>query len=245
MKTAFVTGAGGGLGREIALALGRNGHSLYVVDVAAEQLEETAALLRAAGTPVITRVVDVTSRAECFAAVADCVSQTGNLTVLVNCAGILRFDHFTEIPEDGWNRIVGVNFSGPVFLCQAALPHILSAKGNIVNVASALGLLGAAYAAAYASTKAALVSITKSLAMEYMDQPIRVNAVCPGGMATGMVAGVTHNPTFDVEKLKRYGGMRGMSHPSEVAAVVAFLASDAASAVHGAIWAADTGMNAG
>jgi NAD(P)-dependent dehydrogenase (short-subunit alcohol dehydrogenase family) len=245
MKTAFVTGAARGLGKEIATALARDGHALFLVDILADELEQTAGELRAAGHQVETRAIDVTSRADCFAAVEDCVQRTGNLTVLVNVAGILRMERFTDMPEDGWNRIVAVNLSGPVFICQAAIPHVIAAKGNIVNVTSATGLFGAAYASAYAATKAALNSITKTLAMEYMDEPIRVNAVCPGGMATPMTVAPQPPRDPDYEKLKRYAGMRGQSQPAEVAAVVAFLASDAASAVHGALWAADAGMSAG
>lgn len=245
MKTAFVTGAARGLGKEIAILLGRAGHHLYLADVLAEELEQTASAMRAEGHVVTTRVMDVTQREACFAAVEDCVARTGNLTVLVNVAGILRMERFTDMPEEGWNRILAVNLSGPVFLCQAAIPHLIAAKGNIVNVTSSTAFFGTPYASAYAATKAALNSVTKSLAMEYMDDPVRINAVCPGGMNTPMSAAPNWSDELDFEKLKRYGGMRGLSEPGEIAAVVAFLASDAASAVHGATWAADSGLSTG
>jgi NAD(P)-dependent dehydrogenase (short-subunit alcohol dehydrogenase family) len=245
MKTAFITGAARGLGREVAIALGRDGHALYLADILGDELERTAAELREAGHKVTTRVLDVRRRAECFAAVEDCVAQAGALDVLVNVAGILRMEHFTEMPEEGWNQILAVNLSGPVFLCQAAIPHLIAAKGNIVNVTSATGLFGAAYASAYAATKAAMNSITRTLAMEYTDQPIRINAVCPGAMTTPMTAAPVMPENANLEVLTRYRGLRGQMHPAELAAVVAFLASDAASAVHGALWAADGGMSAG
>ena len=244
-RTAFVTGAARGLGKEIARALGRDGHALYLGDVLAGRLEETAGELRALGYQVTTRCFDVSSREECFAAVADCVARCGDLTVLVNCAGIMRFDHFTEVPEDAWNRILAVNLSGPFFLCQAALPHVIAAKGNIVNVASSNGLMGTPYTGPYSATKAALINLTKTLAMEYVGQPIRINALCPGPMATEIAAGVTMPPEIDHAKVVRYSGQRGLAEAADVANVAAFLASDAAASVHGAVWTADVGTSAG
>lgn len=244
-KTAFVTGAARGLGKEIARALGRDGHRLYLVDILGDRLEETARELRDEGCEVSARVVDVSSRQQCRDAVADCVAATGNLTVLVNCAGIMRFDHFTDVPEEAWNRILAVNLSGPFFLIQAALPHVIEAKGNIVNVASSNGLMGTAYVAPYSATKAALINLTKTLAVEYAEAPIRVNAVCPGPMATEIAAGLQPPPTIRHEKVVRYSGLRGLAPAQDVANVVAFLASDAAASVHGAVWTADVGTSAG
>jgi NAD(P)-dependent dehydrogenase (short-subunit alcohol dehydrogenase family) len=244
-KTAFVTGAARGLGKEIARALGRDGCALYLIDILAERLEETAAELRAAGCKVATRAVDVSKKQACVDAVADCVACFGDLTVLVNCAGIFRFDHFTDVPEEAWHRILAVNLSGPFFLTQAALPHVIAARGNIVNVASSNGLIGTSYTGPYSATKAALISLTKTLAMEYVDQPIRVNAVCPGPMATELAAGASQPAGVDFAKVMRYSGQRGLADAADVANVVAFLASDAAASVHGAIWTADTGASAG
>ena len=190
-------------------------------------------------------MADVSSRQACVDAVADCVEKTGNLSVLVNCAGIVRIEHFADVPEEAWNRILAVNLSGPFFLTQAALPHILEAHGNVVMVASSNGLIGTPYTGPYSATKAGLISLTKTLAMEYAEAPIRVNAVCPGPMATEMVGTTTRPPTLDVAKIARYSGQRGFAEPADVASVVAFLASDAAAAVHGAIWTADVGVSAG
>ena len=245
VKTAFITGAARGLGKEIAHALGSDGHALYLVDILGERLEESAAELREAGFTVTTRVVDVSDRQQCVDAVADCVAQTGNLTVLVNCAAIMRMEHFTDVPEDAWNRILAVNLSGPFFLTQAALPHIIEAKGNVVNVASSNGLMGTPYTGPYSATKAALISLTKTLAMEYVEEPIRVNAVCPGPMATEIASGAIQSATIKHEKVVRYSGQRGLGSAADVARVVAFLASDAAAGVHGAIWTADLGTSAG
>ena len=244
-KTALITGAARGLGKEIARALAGAGHGLFLVDILAERLEETAREFREQGLAVATRVADISSHAQCVEAVADCVARSGDLTVLVNCAGIMNFNHFTDFTEESWNRILAVNLSGPFFITQAALPHVIAASGNIVNVASSNGLLGTPYAAPYSATKAALISLTKTLAMEYADQPIRVNAVCPGPMATEMAMEIAYPETLDFAKVMRYSGLRGMASAEDVASVVAFLASDAAASVHGAIWTADVGTTAG
>lgn len=244
-KVAFITGAARGLGREIALALGASGHRLYLVDILGDKLAATADELRAAGHEVIAREVDVSVRQQCVDAVADCAARFGELAVLVNCAAIVRMEHFTDVSEESWNRFIGVNLSGPFFLSQAALPHIIAARGNIVNVASSNGLMGTPYTGPYSATKAALISLTKTLAMEYVEEPIRVNAVCPGPMATEIGASTMPPPTIKREKIVRYSGQRGLADPADVASVVAFLASDAAASVHGAIWAADLGTTAG
>ncbi|MBV1686771.1 SDR family oxidoreductase [Novosphingobium sp. G106] len=244
-KVGFITGAARGLGREIALALGQDGHRLYLVDILADRLEATAAELREAGHEVIAQVVDVSVHQQCVDAVADCVARFGELAVLVNCAAIMRMEPFTDTPVETWNRILAVNLSGPFFLMQAALPHIISARGNIVNVASSNGLMGTAYTGPYSSTKAALISLTKTLAIEYAEEPIRVNAVCPGPMATEIADGVRPPPTIKHDKIVRYSGLRGLGDAGDVAKVVAFLASDAAVGVHGAIWTADLGTSAG
>ena len=244
-RVAFITGAARGLGREIAAALAGDGHRLYLVDILADRLEATAAELRAGGHDVTMRVVDVSDRQQCADAVADCVSQLGELAVLVNCAAVMRMEPLAGTSEEAWNRVLGVNLSGPFFLCQAAMPHIIAASGNIVNIASSNGLTGTPYTGPYSATKAALINLTKTLAMEFVEHPIRINAVCPGPMATEIASGVQPNPAIKHDKVLRYSGQRGMGSAGDVAKVVAFLASDAAAGVHGAIWTADLGTSAG
>lgn len=244
-STAFITGAARGLGKEIALAMAGRGHRLYLVDILEDRLEATAAELRAAGHEVAAHKVDVSSRQQCRDAVADCVARFGELAVLVNCAAVVSMDHLTDVSEETWNRILAVNLSGPFFLSQAALPHLIAAKGNIVNIASSNGLMGTPYTGPYSATKAALINLTKTFAMEYVEEPIRVNAVCPGPMATEIGASTMPPPTIKHDKIVRYSGQRGMGDAADVARVVAFLASEEAAGVHGAIWTADLGTSAG
>jgi NAD(P)-dependent dehydrogenase (short-subunit alcohol dehydrogenase family) len=244
-KAAFITGAARGLGREIARALARDGCRLYLVDILADRLEDTAAELRAAGHEVVSRAVDVSNHRQCADAVSDCVERFGELAVLVNCAAIMRMEPFTDTSEEVWNRILAVNLSGPFFLCQAALPHLIAARGSIVNVASSNGLMGTPYTRPYSATKAGLINLTKTLAMEYVEEPIRVNAVCPGPMAIEIASGALPPASIKREKVARCSGQRGLGDAMDVANVVAFLASDVAAGVHGAIWAADLGTSAG
>ena len=244
-KVAFITGAARGLGREIALALAQNGHRLYLVDIKADLLETTAEELRMRGHDVINSALDVAVREQCIDAVADCAARFGELAVLVNCAAIVRMQHFSDVAEDDWDRNFAVNLSGPFFLMQAALPHLLAAHGNIVNIASSNGLMGASYTAPYSAAKAGLINLTKTLAVEFAEQPIRVNAVCPGAMATDIGDGMELPSTIDHAKVARFCGLRDRADPADVAKVVAFLASDAAAAIHGAIWTADQGSTAG
>jgi NAD(P)-dependent dehydrogenase (short-subunit alcohol dehydrogenase family) len=244
-KVALITGAGSGMGRAVALRMLREGARVYGIDVSAAGLEETAKLAADAGGAMQRGVRDVSRREDCFAAVDACLAAFGKLDVLANVAGILRVAHSHEMPQRDWDQVLAVNLSGPFLMSQAALPHLLASRGNIVNVASNAGLMGQAYTAAYCASKAGLVSLTKSLAMEYVKRGIRINCVCPAGTQTALTASAKFPSDIDPQLLMRYSGFRGMSHPEEIAAVIAFVASDEASAMHGAIVQADQGVTAG
>jgi NAD(P)-dependent dehydrogenase (short-subunit alcohol dehydrogenase family) len=173
------------------------------------------------------------------------IARYGRLDILINAAGIMRFNHMTDVSEDEFSRIMLVNAAGPFWLSQAAIPHLLASKGNIVNVLSQSALMGTAYNVAYSMSKAALLQLTKSLAMEYASRPIRINAVAPGAMRTEISEATRPPPDADLAKIKRYSGERPPAVPADVAAVVAFIASPDAAVVHGAVWTADGGVTAG
>jgi len=244
-RVAFVTGAARGLGRATAEALAADGFALFLVDVLEGPLEETRAALSARGVRCTAKVVDVSERAQCFGAIEAALATYGRLDVLCNVAGIVRFNHATEVPEAEWNRILAVNLSGPFWLCQAAIPHLIEAKGDIVNVCSQSALMGTPYIVPYSASKAGLVQLTKSLAMEYMDQPIRINAVAPGTMATTIGEGLSMPQDLDWAKVMRYQGQRPATPPEEVAAMIAFLVSPRAPSIHGAVMSVDGGVTAG
>lgn len=244
-RVALITGGARGLGRAVAEALASEGVAVFLIDILGDRLAATQAELEAQGAVCRTFTTDIADRANCVAAVEAAVAAYGRLDILVNAAAIVRFDHTPHVPERDFLRIMAVNAAAPFWFCQAAIPHLIETAGNIVNIASQAGSIGCAYLAAYSASKGAVVQMTKSLAMEFMDAPIRINAVSPGTMATEIGEGLSLPEGADPSKMQRYHGLRGASQASEVAALVAFVASPAASAVHGAILPADTGITAG
>ena len=244
-RVAIVTGAARGLGRSIAEALAAQGVDLMLVDILAERLEETRAAIAASGVRCEAFATDISQRANCVAAVDATLAAFGKLDVLVNAAGLMRFNHALDVPEEEFWRIMQVNAAAPLWFCQAAIPHLLKSHGNIVNVLSQSALMGTSYLLPYGMSKAAALQLTKSLAVEYVEQPIRINAVAPGSMMTEIASEATLPADVDRAKMRRYSGERAPADPAEVAAVVAFISSPAASGVHGAVWTADGGVTAG
>lgn len=244
-KVALITGAAAGMGQATCVRLAEEGCRVLGVDINAEGLAETQGQVKDAGGEMEIRVVDVSKRAECIDAVAACVETFGKLDVLANVAGILRLVHSESMTEAEWNLVIGVNLSGPFFMCQAALPHLVESEGNIVNVASNAGMMGQSYAAAYCSSKAGLIGMTKSIAVEYFKKKIRVNAVAPGGTDTQMHNAVVIPENPDFKLMTRATVPRENSPPSDIAAAIAFLASDEASSIHGATLSVDNGLMAG
>ena len=244
-KIALITGAASGIGRAVCVRLASEGARVFAMDIDHDGLAGTETLVKDAGGSIQVGGFDVTERAQCFAAVQAAVDAFGKLDVLANVAGILRFSHSHEMSEEEWNLVHAVNLSGPFFMCQAAIPHLIESGGNIVNIASTASLIGQAYTAAYCSSKGGLTQLTRSLAMEYIKQGIRINAVAPGGTATALVDAVQISDDMDGGLVSRYTGIRGMSDPEEIAGAVAYIASDEARSVHGAILSIDVGMTAG
>jgi NAD(P)-dependent dehydrogenase (short-subunit alcohol dehydrogenase family) len=241
-KVALVTGAASGLGRVSAVRLGEAGARLVLVDVDAAGLAETARLI--GGEPLV-HVANLADPDACTGAVAAAVAWGGRLDALCNIAGLIRMAHSHLMLREEFQLTMAVNVAAPWYLSQAAIPHLIESGGAIVNCASAAGFLGEAYSAAYAASKAALISMTKSLAMEYVRTPIRVNAVCPGGMATNIAVEMHMPEDADRDLLHRYMGLRGMVDTGDVAELIALLASPAGRSYHGAAISIDAGIVAG
>lgn len=244
-KVALVTGAASGIGRSVCERLASEGANLFGIDINSDGLAETESIVKESGGTMQTACFDVSVRANCFEAVKATVDVFGKLDVLVNVAGIVRFSAVTDISEEDWRLLHAVNLDGPFFLAQAAIPHLLETGGNIVNVASNAGLMGQGFTSSYCSSKGALVNLTRSLAMEYIKQDIRINAVAPGGVTTALTLGVKFPDKMDFDLLARYISPRGMSEPAEIAAAIAYIASDEAKSVHGSIFSIDNGITAG
>jgi len=240
-KVALVTGAGSGIGRAVALRLSDEGASVFAVDVDGDRLADTA---RDASGSIAVEQVDLADPDACRRVVASCIEQLGRLDVLGNVAGIYVAGHATDLSREDYRRVMAINLDACFFLAQAAIPHLMLTGGSIVNIASNAGLQGVPYSVAYAMSKGGVVQMTRSLAVEYLKTPLRVNAIAPAGTNTNIAASASFPADMDPQLAGRMGGMRGMAEPEEVAAVFAFLASDEARSVTGAIYTIDNGLTA-
>ena len=241
-KVALITGAGSGIGREVALRLTAEGAVVFGHDRDGARLAETVEL---AGGGLVTRVGDVTDPAECKATVEACVAEHGKLDILGNIAGIARSEHFTDVTVEQYRQMMGVNIDAYVFFAQAAIPHLVESGGNIVNIASNAGLMGQAYTVIYCVSKGAVVQLTRALAMEFVKTKLRVNAIAPGGVNTNLVQNYQVPADIDFELMQPYMGFRGMAEATEIAGLFAYLASDEASSISGAVMSIDNALTAG
>ncbi len=244
-KVVLVTGAASGIGRATALRLAAEGAAVWCVDVNTEGVDSTAATIEAAGGTARSSTVDVTDPAACAAAVAAVVEAFGGLDVLCNIAGIGGSAHTLEETPGRFNAMFAVNAFGPFNLIQAALPHLLERGGNVLNLASTAGIIGQAYCAAYCASKHALVGLTKALAVEYGRQGVRFNAVCPGGVNTGLIGAFVPPEGASMSLISRSYLTRDMQEPESVAALIAHIASDEAYYMNGAVVAVDGGTTTG
>lgn len=244
-KAALVTGAASGVGRATALFLARAGANLCVVDLDKAGLEAVADEIRALGVQALVHPADLSRRDACVAAVGAAIDAYGRLDALCNVAGVFIPAHAHDMAADRWDLTLSVNLSAPFHLIQAAIPHLIETRGAVVNVTSCAGIVPQAYSAAYCATKAGLNHMTKALAIEYVHQPIRFNAVAPGGMLTTMTRNVRFAADMDMALFQRCSPLRGLVSAEDVAEMVAFLASDAAKAYHGACITIDNGITAG
>jgi meso-butanediol dehydrogenase/(S,S)-butanediol dehydrogenase/diacetyl reductase len=233
-KCVLITGAASGIGRATAERMASEGASLFLLDVQTQGLEETLKRVRELGADAEARICDVSDPESTRAAVEDAVQRCGRLDSLCNIAGILHFDHTHELSRETWRRILAVNLDGTFFMCQAALPHLLAARGNIVNMSSTAALAGHPWTAAYSASKGGVLALTYTLAIEYCGQGLRANAVCPGSVQTPIHSVFKLPAGADRKLLYRImppdGVFRG---PEAAAATVAFLASEDAAHING------------
>jgi NAD(P)-dependent dehydrogenase (short-subunit alcohol dehydrogenase family) len=240
-KVALITGASSGLGAAVVQLFADRGASVFGI---ARDADKMATVFDAVPGGKYASV-DITEPAACRSAVEQCVAEFGRLDVLVNVAGYHQMRHTTTMTDEEWDRDLAVNLNGPFYLCRAALPHLLDTGGNIVNVTSIAGVEGEVYSAGYCAAKHGLIGLTRALAVEYTKERIRVNAICPGGMPTPQATEFTAPENADWDLIMRIASPRGFMEAEDVAKTIAFLASDDAAAIHGAVYRVDNGKGAG
>jgi meso-butanediol dehydrogenase/(S,S)-butanediol dehydrogenase/diacetyl reductase len=233
-KSVLVTGAASGIGRATAIRLAEEGAAVVATDINVELLEKLGVEARGLPAPLTTMVGDVSSEAGVRTMVGAALAELGRLDVVVNVAGVLSFSHTHELSVDEWNRLISVNLTGTFLVCREALPHLLATKGNIVNLASTAAHKGQPWATAYVASKGGVLAFTRSLAVEYAAQGLRVNSISPGAIDTP-ITGAFHLPEgADIKLLARVTPIGDFGTPEGIAAAIAYVASDEASHMNGA-----------
>ncbi|NTE68242.1 SDR family oxidoreductase [Agrobacterium tumefaciens] len=235
-KVVIVTGAAGGIGGAIGSRFAAEGAQVIVTDMNGEGAEATVARIKGEGGSARALASDVSNAEGCRAIIDNVIAHEGRVDVLCNNAGINRRGNLLSLTPEDWRLSFAVNIDAMFHLCQAVLPHMIAAGGGaIVNTASQWGLYPAPNHIAYNVTKAAVASFTQNLARDYAPDKVRVNAVCPGEIHTPMLeAGVKRSgrTIADLDKLVPFGRI---GKPEEVAALVAFLASEEAAFMCGSL----------
>ena len=246
-KKALITGAGGGIGRAAALAFAREGAAVACCDIRQEPAEATAEAVRAAGGTAVPVIADLTAEDAAREGVEAAERQLGGLNAVFNNAGLVHpGDHgATDTPLAAWEATLAVNLTGVFLVCKFAIPALLRAGGGaVVNNASIVALVGSAYPQiAYTAAKGGVAAMTRELAVVYARQGLRFNAVCPGPTGTELVRTFLSDEAAWAKR-RPYMPQGRLAAPEEIAAVVAFLASDEASYLNGAVLPVDGGITA-
>jgi NAD(P)-dependent dehydrogenase (short-subunit alcohol dehydrogenase family) len=242
-RTAFVTGASRGIGRVIAVAFAAAGADLALVARSEEGLAETARAVSEHGRKAFVIPADVTSQEAVETAVATGIERLGHIDVVVNNAGGTNFMvPFAEMRLSGWDKVMKLNAGSAVYVCHAVAGHLLErGTGSVINVASVGGLLAAPLISPYGAAKAAVISLTKSLAVEWAGNGIRVNALCPGWTATELNRNLWGHETAGPATVATVP-MRRWARAEEMAGPAVFLASDASSYMTGQTLVVDGGQ---
>lgn len=243
-KCALVTGASSGIGTAIALRLARDG---FLVLAAGRDRARTEKL-NDQSSNIKTWTGDITSPDACADLLAICIDSFGRLDLLVNNAGIYEPADAEHTTDENWSQTMAINLNAPFYLSREAIPYLRKTRGVIVNVASDWGLVGGKNAVAYCASKGGLVQMTRAMALDHASDSIRINSVCPGDVETPMLYAEGAARGLDPREVVREAGRTSptgrVTTAEEVAALVAFLASDAAAQITGAAIPIDGGNTA-
>ena len=243
-KVALITGAGMGMGRAASLLFAREGARIAVLDINAEAGEETAALVRSDGGEAAFFRCDVGVEENVKKSVADAVTAFGKLNILFNNAGVLWRDRDFEVTrtdERIWDRVMGINLKGPVFVCKYGIPELIrQGGGSVITTSSISALLGYKRAQdAYTASKGALISLSRSIAVVYADKKVRSNIIHPGFVDTPMQKELSEEAKQGIAQLVP---LRRLAQPLDIAYCALFLASDESSYITGAEIVVDGGL---
>jgi len=244
-KVAVVTGGASGIGRAVSEILAGRGACVSVIDVSPDAGTETLNSIRSRDGKAVFFSVDVSQRQQLQEAIDETRKAFGPIEILVVSAGIQRYGDALTTDEDQWTEVMAVNLNGALYAAKFCLPDMLGRGGSIVNVASVQSLASQYNVLAYTVSKHALIGLTRSMAMDFAAQKVRVNAVCPGTVDTPMLrwaASLDPNPQSVYDECARMHPLGRIARPDEIGEVVAFLAHERASFVTGAVWTVDGGL---
>jgi meso-butanediol dehydrogenase/(S,S)-butanediol dehydrogenase/diacetyl reductase len=244
MSVVLVTGASSGIGAAIAIAFAESGWDVMAAGRDEARLEEVAE----ASDRIVTWTGELAESEDCDELVADTIDEFGELDCLVNNAGIIIRGKVGDTSDEDWRETMTVNLDVPFFMSRAALPHLVTSEGSIVNIASDWGLRGGERASAYCASKGGLVLLTKAMARDYARDGLRINAICPGDVDTPMLAAEAEAEGIDIDEYMEAASESvpsgRVAEPEEVASLALFLASDAAMHINGTAIAIDGGGSA-
>ncbi len=244
-KVALVTGAAMGIGAAVATLLAERGAKVVLVDRAEKELTKMAKGLERKKLKAHAITADVSKAEEVEHAIKEVVKVFGRLDVVSNNAGIQRYGTVETTPEAEWDEVMNVNLKSVYLVCHYAIPHLRKRKGAVVNMASVQSFATQQNVAAYTTSKHALIGLTRSMALDFAKDGVRVNAVAPGTVDTPMLhwaVSLDPNPTALMKVVNNMHPLRRIAKPKEIAEVGAFLASDRASFITGATVVADGGL---
>ncbi|KKB34176.1 SDR family NAD(P)-dependent oxidoreductase [Bacillus thermotolerans] len=242
-RVAFVTGAGSGLGREIARTLASNQMNIVVADINMANAQETVSLIKEEGNKATAVLCDVTDLEAVQKAVQESVQRYGKVDVLVNNAGWDKVEPFLKSSPDTWDRIIDINLRGQINTCKVILPLMIeNGYGKVVNVASDAARVGSSGEAVYSAAKGGVIAFTKTLAREMARHKLNVNCVCPGPSDTPLIQEIgTYNEGI-VSALEKAIPFRRLAEPKDIAGAVAYFVSDEAGYVTGQTLSVNGGL---